>query len=228
MSGELAETDLVSEDDDTYYDRWTLDAREGQRLVVVMESGALDAFVLLGRTEMDGTFTSEASNDDGDQEGDSINARLRVKIPETGSWEIRANSVGPATGPYRLTVFEGPAPAEVAAEQPIAAAEEVGGRLDETDAVLDDDSYHEYWMYEGRAGERLVIRMASDDFDTFLAIGRMGGAGFEEIARNDDGPDGTDSELEVGLPADGTYAIRASSLGAGLVGDYTLLVTRAR
>ena len=228
VTGELAETDAISEDDDTYYDSWTVDVREGQRLVVVMESGAFDAFLSFGRTESDGTFGSDGSNDDGDQNGDSTNARLRVKVGETGTWEIRANSVGTATGPYRLTVFEGPTPPATAAQQAIVGGEEMRGRLDEADAVLDDESYHEYWMYQGRAGEQLVIRMASEDFDTSLAIGRMAKTGFEEISSNDDGPDGTDSEIEITLPANATYAIRANTLGAGLVGDYTVIVTRAR
>ena len=228
VSEALAETDAVQEEDDTYYDTWTVEGRQGQRLVVVMESGAFDAFVTIGQSEAGGEFESIASNDDGDQAGDSTNARMRVRIPENGTYEIRANSVGTATGPYQLTVFEGPAPAEVASRQPITAGEEMAGRLDDADAVLDDDSYYEYWIYSARAGDRLTIRMASDDFDTMLGFGRLQNETFEEIESNDDGPDGTNSELEVTVTRDGEYAIRAGVYGAAVVGDYSLSVTRAR
>ena len=83
-------------------------------------------------------------------------------------------------------------------------------------------------MYEGRAGERLTIRMVSEDFDSFLAVGLLSPTGFEEIASNDDGPDGTNSELEATLPADEVYAVRASALDAGAMGDYTVRVTRSQ
>ncbi|MSR35922.1 MAG: hypothetical protein EXR95_04650 [Gemmatimonadetes bacterium] len=228
MSAELAETDAIQEDDDTYYDTWTVDAPAGQRLVVVMESGAVDAFVTLGRTDPAGEFESLSSNDDGDQPGDSTNARMRVRIPESGTYEIRANSIGPWTGPYRLTVLEGPEPAATASRQPIAAGEEVTGRLDETDAALDDDSYYEYWIYPASAGDRLKIRMTSEDFDTMVTFGRLANGSFEELSSNDDGPDGTNSELDVSVPRAGEFAVRASSLGAGLFGEYTLTVTHSR
>jgi hypothetical protein len=228
VSGELAATDALQEDDDTYYDTWTVEARAGQRLVVLMESGAVDAFLALGRTDAAGEFESLASNDDGDQPGDSTNARMRVRIPESGTYEIRANSIGPTTGAYRLTVFEGPEPAATASRQPIAAGEEVTGRLEETDAALDDDSYYEYWIYPASAGDRLKIRMASEDFDTMVAFGRIVNGAFEEMSANDDGPDGTNSELDVSVPRAGEYAVRASSLGAALFGAYTLTVTRSR
>jgi hypothetical protein len=228
VSGELAETDAIQDDDDTYYDTWTVDGRAGQRLVVVMESGAFDAFLSIGRTEPGGDFESLASNDDGDQDGDSTNARMRVRVPENGAYEIRANSVGPVTGPYRLTLQEGPAPASVASQRPITPGDEMESRLDEADAALDDDSYYEYWIYSARAGERLTIRMASEDFDTIVGFGRLVGGSFEEIESNDDGPDGTNSELDVEVPRDGDYAIRAGVLGAAVVGAYSVSVTRAR
>ena len=70
--------------------------------------------------------------------------------------------------------------------------------------------------------------MASDDFDTIVSFGRWVGQTFEEMEANDDGPDGTNSLLEVRVPRDGDYAIRAGALGAGVVGDYSISVTRSR
>ena len=114
VTGDLAETDAILDEDETYYDTWTVDALEGQRLVIVMESDAFDTFLSFGRTEAHSSFDSFASNDDGGQPRDGTNVRLRVRVPETGTWELRANSIETATGPYRLTLFEGPAPAATA------------------------------------------------------------------------------------------------------------------
>ena len=63
VTGELAETDAVQEDDGTYYDTWTVEARAGQRLVATMESDAFDAYLWFGRTVAD-EFTALASTDD--------------------------------------------------------------------------------------------------------------------------------------------------------------------
>ncbi len=228
VAGELAETDAVQVDDETYYDIWTIEAREGQRLVATMQSDAFDAYLWFGTTDESGEFDVLGSTDDGDVAGDSTDARLRVTVPEDGIYQIHANSLSIATGTYQLTVFEGPAPAETAAQAPIEAGQEVEGRLDDADAVLDDDSYYEYWIYQGRAGDRLTIHMTAD-FDTFVGIGRLERGEFEELDSNDDGPDGTtDSELVVTLPADGPYAIRATTIDPGDIGDYTLGVIRAR
>jgi hypothetical protein len=93
--------------------------------------------------------------------------------------------------------------------------------------VLDDDSYYEYWIYQGKAGERLTIRMRAE-FDTFVGIGQLDRGEFAEMDSNDDGPDGTDSELIVTLPADGAYAIRATSVEPGKMGAYELSVARSK
>ena len=70
--------------------------------------------------------------------------------------------------------------------------------------------------------------LAAEDFDTIVAFGRLVGGRFDEIDANDDGPDGTNSELDVAVTRDGDYAIRAGVFGAGVVGDYSISVTRAR
>lgn len=225
VEGSLAETDAILDDDESYYDTYTLSAREGQRLLVEMKSDAFDTFLAFGRME-NGEFSPISTNDDG---GDGTNSALRVTVPAGGEFIVRANSLGAeATGAYTLTVTERPAPAAEANPQPITAGRDVQGRLEDTDPVMEDDSFYDYYTYRGRAGERLTITMESDDFDAFLAFGRLEGTTFEEIATNDDGPNGTGSQIEVTLPSDGTYVIRANSLSGGSTGAYTLRVNTAR
>ena len=227
VTADLAETDAIDDDEDVFYDMWTIEARAGQRLVAVMEAETFDAYLRFGRLDADGEFEEVAVDDDGGGGPNGTDARLRVRVPNTGAYELRATSLG-EFGSYRLTLSEGVAPAETASREPIQAGEVESGTLTDGDAVRDgDEMYYDYWLYEGRAGERITINLSSSAFDTYLTFGRLDGETFEEIESNDDAPgDTTDSELGVTLPSAGTYAIRASSYGEGVTGDYVVEVTR--
>jgi hypothetical protein len=224
-TGDLADTDLTEDDTDRLYDVWTFRGRAGQRITARMESEAFDTYLNLGRME-NGEFTSLATDDDGGEEG--TNSRLSHVLPDDGEYVIRASSYGDQGGAYTLQVEEravrAPGP-----PQALEAGTPAQGQLDENDAVLETDgSFYELWTYRGRAGEELRIRMDSEDFDTYLAIGRMQGGEFEEIATMDDGGDGTNTLLEITLPEDGEYVIRANSFSADETGDYTLAVESSR
>lgn len=224
VNGSLAETDAVLEDDDTFYDSYIITGRPGQRLSIEMKSDSFDTFLNLGRMT-GGEFVSKSTDDDGAGEG--TNSRMRVTLDEAGEYVLRANSVGSDTGPYTLTVTERPAsrPATPQALRPETDAE---GSLEDGDAEADDGALYDLWSFRGRKDEALTITMNSDSFDTVVAVGRMVNGRFEEISNNDDGPDGTNSRLEVTLPEDGDYVVRASSLGAGGVGAYKLRMSSAR
>ena len=227
MTGELTETDHVEDDQDRLYDVYTFSGRSGQRLSIRMDSEAFDTYLNLGRME-NGEFTSLTTDDDGGAEG--TNSRISTVLEQDGQYVIRASSYGGDGGAYTLQVDERVARAP-APPRPLTAGQQVSGELDEDDAVLDTDaSYYELWSYQGRAGEQVRIRMSSDDFDTYVAIGRMeGGCGdFEELATMDDGGEGTNTLLEFTLPEDGEYVIRANSLVAEQTGGYTLVVESSR
>jgi hypothetical protein len=219
----LAETDALDEDEGVFYDVWTVEARAGQRLVAVMEAEAFDAYLRFGRLDADGAFEELEVDDDG---GGGTDARLRTRAPNTGVYELRATSLEESTGEYRLSLAEGVAPAETASREPIRVGETATGELSDADAVRDDEQYYDYWVYESRGDERLTVRLTSEAFDAFLEFGRLDGESFLAIESNDDGPDGTDSELEVSLSSSGTYVIRASSYEAGRTGPYRVQVTR--
>ncbi|HEX8831336.1 MAG TPA: PPC domain-containing protein [Longimicrobium sp.] len=220
VQGTLADTDAVEEEDDTYYDSYVFRGRAGQRLQVEMSSDSFDTFLKLGRME-NGQFVSKSTDDDGAGEG--TNSRMRVTLEENGEYIIRANSLGTATGPYTLRVTERAA-VRPPTPQALTAGTDVQGTLAEGDAEADDGALFDYWSFTGRSGQSLTITMASSEFDTMLAVGQMENGQFREISNNDDGPDGTNSRLEVTLPANGEYIIRASSLAAGGLGAYTVRV----
>lgn len=224
-TGELTETDWTEDENDRMYDVWTFRGRAGQRVRVQMESGEFDTYLDLGRME-NGEFTSLNTDDDSGEEG--TNSRLTQVLEEDGEYVIRASSFGDQGGAYTLSVEERVVRAPAAA-RPLQTGQPVTSQLDDDDGVLEaDGSYYELWSYRGRAGEELRIRMDSEAFDTYVAIGRIEDGEFEEIATMDDGGDGTNTLLEITLPEDGEYVIRANSFSAEQTGDYTLVVESSR
>jgi len=224
VQGRLAETDAVDEEDDSFYDSYTLQARRGQRLRVEMRSDDFDTFLALGPAGA----SWEAIETDDDGLGEGTNSRLVLTIQEDGEYVIRANSVGQAAvGAYTLTVAER-RPAGEPVARPAAPRTWISGSLDDGDAETPEGALYDLYSFAGRAGERLVIRMESTRFDTYLSLGRGAGGGFQEIAANDDAEGGTDSLVEVTLPADGEYVVRAQALVPGGYGPYRLRLEPAR
>ena len=104
--------------------------------------------------------------------------------------------------------------------------QEVTGTLSDEDPSGEDNSYYDYWTYQGKAGDRLRITMTSEAFDTFVSIGTVDGNSYNELAGNDDGTDGTNSLLEFTLPNDGVFTIRAKALSGESEGEYKLKVEK--
>ncbi len=108
--------------------------------------------------------------------------------------------------------------------RPIPIGRPTVSRLDASDPVLEEGSYYETWSFQARAGQLLVISMGSDDFDTFVTLGRGTETAFQEITFSDDALQSTDSSIEFRVPEDGTYLIRSRSFEKGETGEYVLLV----
>lgn len=214
---------LADWDEEIPYDLWTINGQGGEYYEVVMESDDFDTYLEFGAMSA-GELVQQQTNDD---VGEGTNSRLRVQLSHDGTFGIRARPLSEGLeGSYSLQVqgFVPPPPSR----SPITAGRLESSELDVGDAILDDGIAYEEWIYQGEAGERLSIRMASDAFDAYLLVGRMDADGFfQEIASNDDAPDdGLNSLLELTLPGDGEFVIRARSLGAGVTGSYTLEVRR--
>ncbi|HEU4883417.1 MAG TPA: PPC domain-containing protein [Longimicrobium sp.] len=114
-----------------------------------------------------------------------------------------------------------------AAQRPIVPGEVTRGSLSTSDPQAQNDSYYDEWSFEGRRGETVIVSMESSAFDTYLYLGTRRRGNFQEIARDDDGGNGTNSRLSVRLPEDGVYVIRASSLHER-TGQYTLTLNGGR
>ena len=222
VTGTLAETDAEMEDEETFYDTYVVQAAPGQRLRIDMRADSMDSYLSVG-TERGGDFEELDSDDDG---GGDLHARVSFTAPDDGPVVVRARALGLGLGDYTLSVTDrGPARVAGAPAQ-ISEGQEVQGELTEEDGELEDESYYDYWVYSGQPGQRVRIDMASDQFDTFLAVGQLSGASFEEMASNDDGTDGTNSTVETNVPASGRLVIRANALTGGSTGAYRLRVQR--
>lgn len=218
---------FLSELDDLIpYELWTFEGEGDERYLISLESDEFDPYLDFGPLS-EGELMVEQSDDDG---GEGTNALLVVTLPHDGVFGIRARafSSGMDPGSYRLRVEPFvPAPA---VRRPISSGSIEAGRLELGGPMLPDVGLYQEWVYTGNAGERLRIRMRSDEFDPYLALGRDGADGaFEELTSNDDAPDdGLNSLIEFTLPSDGEYVIRAHSFSSGSTGGYTLEIQSDR
>lgn len=97
--GSLSNEDARHPQDDSYYDAYTFDAKQGFEIELVLESTEFDAFLLLN----DPTGEQIAQNDDRDE--DDQNSRITIEAPAEGTYTVFANSRSEGeTGAYTLTI----------------------------------------------------------------------------------------------------------------------------
>ncbi|HEX2091401.1 MAG TPA: PPC domain-containing protein [Longimicrobiaceae bacterium] len=232
ITGRLQDSDPKA-DDDSFYDLYSYTGRAGEQIVITLRSGDFDAYLAFApESEGFGEFGRSETDDDG---AGGTDACLEITLPADGTYLIRANSLRAGeTGEYTLQVGGDTActgehdqeasPVDVSRARPIRGGSEVRGELSAEDPVMSDRSHYDLYAYTGRAGERVRVRMRSAAFDTYLAFGQVTDGDFRSSETDDDSGGGTDSCLEVSLPSDGTYYIRANSLSGGQTGAYTVQV----
>jgi uncharacterized protein (TIGR03437 family) len=121
---------------------------------------------------------------------------------------------------WRPSVVQDPC----SAVSPINVGQNVNGKLETTDCVLNDGSFADLYVFYGFAGEQISIALNSTAFDAYLFLAD---SNFNVIGEDDDGGGGSNARIPPGsgfvsLPATDTYFIVANSFDAGQVGDYTL------
>jgi len=210
------------------YALYGFEGHAGSRIRIDMTSETLDSVVELKQEDSSGDGEFSATNDDG---GDGRNARLWVVLPASGRYTVQARSLGDEAGDYVLKLTEyGPAgppppPATLTRGGPVQ------GRLSFEDAGLQagtDDSgaityFYRLYALPMSAGETVTVDMRADDFDPVLDAGVMSPLGFASARSNDDS-DGTNARLVLTPSESGTIYLRARSLNAEKLGDFTLAV----
>jgi len=220
LEGEIGENDSTDTGGRSF-DAYRFSATAGQRVRAIMRSGDFDSLLQLSSAE--GDFEAIASDDDGLGEG--LDSRLDFTIKEDGDYIIRAMPYASDTkGLYSLELLDrGPEPKSGS----LLVGTTVRGVLTETDATAPDNSHYDAYRLTLQADEKLVITMVSNDFDSFLMVGRHEeGEDFEMLASDDDGLSDTHAKVEWTAPDDGVYEIRANALSAGQLGVYALRVEK--
>lgn len=185
-------------------DRYTITGSEGQRIVIDLKSYDFDAYLTL--VDEAG---NEISDDDGGDEG--FNSRLQYHFRQAGTVTITAGSLGGGDeGRYELIT-------EALSSDQVAMHD---GRLESGDDRAYDGKLYDVYEIQGQAGETLSITLESDDFDTVVYVSNPDGT---NLGRNDDGNDGTNSELIVRLYESGTHKVYVTALSDDS-GSYTLTI----
>ena len=88
--------------DQSYFERWTLSATAGQRLIITLSSRDFDSYAIVARAN--GTNVEYLLQDD--DSGGGSDAQIVFQVPATGEYMIIANSRRPeARGEYTLSVI---------------------------------------------------------------------------------------------------------------------------
>lgn len=230
--------------DNSFYDLYTFQARAGDGVTATLRSSDFDAFLALGR--MRGEEFEEIESDD--DRGGGTDARVSTTLAEAGTYTLRVNSLyGEKTGAYTLELASGVV-ADTASDddhgdhghgedgstaarplhpgaRPIRAGQTVNDSLRSGDPEDSDGTHYQDWLYTGRRGERIVVTMRSQAFDSYLQFGKANGGMFSYMDAQDDRGGGNDSLMAVALPEDGQYVLRVNTISKA-TGPYSLTLER--
>ena len=204
-------------------------AQAGVRYVVNVQSRDFDSIVRLARN-VGGITDFIASDDDGGPEND---ARLRFQVPAAGTYLLVAQS-SRREGTGAFTIQLDTAVVRRAVPRDVRAGESIRGELTEDDADLadtvepvegeDPSGFYDLYRLDARAGQRLRITVASDQFVPMAAIGTLQNDEFVALASSGGETPGI---LTYRVAEDGEYYVQAGSRGHD-TGPYTLRIEDRR
>lgn len=223
VEGSLGADDLREEEDRRPYDDVPIRLPDAGRFRVSLTSLDFDTVVQIRR---EGEEEVLAEDDDG---GDEFNSLLSFSPGAGGTYVVRVLGFSEeAAGEYRLAVEALPPlpPATVARPNSVETMrwQVWEGTLDEADAELDGSRVDDYAITM-RAGEEVLIRLDSDDFDPVLNVLSETGREGDPIASDDDGGGGLNSFLVFTPEETGRYIVRVRAYETG-GGAYRLRVGR--
>jgi len=200
--------------DGPFQDRWTFEARAGQRFHVEMSSTDLDSYLtILGP---DGATVT--MNDDA---GSGRDASLSFNATAAGRYVALASSYGdqPGFGAYRVTLAEAPPAGGSTAAASLTDGATVEGRLEEGDSTT-QRGFTDFVSYTPARSGSVTFDLRSTAFDAILTLEDEGGA---QIAQDDDGGGERNSRIVVDVVAGRRYVLRVGAFGSSQqTGAYTL------
>ena len=232
-------------DDSNFEDLWAFAGQAGDVIALTMtrrvdEPGGLDGYLLLRDPADDVLLEVD------DYGNDDVMPRVeQFELPTGGTYTIVATRFGfqngISTGDYRLTLERltagaGDAGGDGAAGSGVRWLPD-GSPPDDTRwlsynsrgiGTLDSDNIDDWFIFNGRAGDVITVRMAADGsaLDPYVILVDSGGY---ELQRKDDVAPGnpTAAIQDFALPADGSYLVRATRYGFAhgpSSGSYTLVL----
>lgn len=215
-NGQLTNSDARA-DGGQYQDVYTIRGRAGQALRINLDSDNMDTLV---RVTGPGNFNAQD-----DDSGELLNAQLDVTLPANGEYRIIATTYGQGvTGNYTLRVNEiqaSQATVTGANGGALRIGQPVAGSLAASDARSSGGQHQDVYTFTGRAGQTLRVNLDSNTMDALVRVTGPGGFAQED----DDSGDLLNAQLDITLPANGTYQVIATTYSAGVTGDYTLRVS---
>lgn len=195
---------------------WRLTGSPGDRISIILESDDFDSYLYVTGPGLSSVLT------DDDGAGD-LNSLVELTLSSAGPYTVVASAL--SSGSFGAYVLR----AEEAADlntltidgRVVDLGQTVDGRLLADDPIVLDGRRGQVWGIDVNAGQRAVIDLGSEDYDTYLYLV---GPGINEPMSDDDGGDGTNSQITVTFPESGTYRIIASSYGTDGSGAFTLSV----
>lgn len=216
VTGTLEEGDAQTEDG-ALYDAYVIRGRPGDRVVVRMRSGDFDTYLHWGR-ELDGEWVDEEENDDA---GEGTDSRLVLRLGGDGEYELRAAAFEEdEEGEYELQVTS--IAGEVQASR-LRVGQTVRGELGDGD-YEGEGGLEDHYRIEGAPGSQITVYAESDDFDTYLEFGTWSNGELDGTAGDDDGGQGTNSEMVAEFGVDGVHHVVVRSFSGDESGPYTLRV----
>ncbi len=219
VSGTLEASETKSDQGGAVADVYELRGRQGEQYTLTLTSEAFDAYLFV-------RGPGSLSQDNDDDGSGSYNSRLNIVFPENGTAQVYVTSFNrSSTGAYQLRLDRtGEANTDVAQTTPGQAppiqAQQLSGELAQGDTQLQSGEFIDTFPLQGVAGQQVEISLASQQFDTYVAI--SGPNGFQNYNDDDTANNTRNSRLVATLPANGEYTIHVTSYAAGEVGAYQL------
>ena len=204
-----------------FVDGYTFDWAAGSSMDVRLTSSALDPYLLV-------TGPGGFSEQNDDLSAEDTSAGLTVQVTRGGQYRVMATSYQPGeTGAYRLSVTPtgggaGTVSPPVAGvpTTPSGDRQVLRGTLASGDSTLSSGELFDQHTLPFSRGQHVHLEARSSEFDTYLVVHPPSGAQQD----NDDGPSGTNAELDFIAQVAGSYRVVVTSYEPGEHGAYELVV----
>lgn len=138
--------------------------------------------------------------------------RLRIRLPEAGTYKVAVFADPGAVGRFGLSLQR---------DTVIYRYEWADNLTDESVRLNSDDSATSYYQFSGTQGQFVNILAISPDFDAYLFLLDSEG---NVIAQDNDSGGNLNALIQKELPASGTYTIVVNAFGSEGRGRYRLVV----